>query len=175
MPAPHSDVSTHQRIRTQDLTPLLASRQLSRAANIQGWPLSPFYHPWRGHPGKDRLQHLRWCTDMWRGSSFHALLVVLLALQVLVPPAWMQHGLECALRCRLAATTGVHCPLRYTAQQANPRQHCPEQASAPSPAELRCHCSHCSPSPSTLDGTRFVLPQVVPVTSLSVTLLQRRT
>jgi len=113
-----------------------------------------------------------WGTDMWRGFSFRTLFVVLLAVQVLIPPAWVKRGLDCALRCRLAATTGAHCPLMYGAHQTKPPHHCHEQGSASSAPELRCNCSHASPSSSTLDVIRCVLPQVVTVTAIPLALPQ---
>jgi hypothetical protein len=102
-----------------------------------------------------------WRTDMWRGGSFHALVVVLLALQFPLPPSWVKHGLECFQRCRLAAPTGAHCPLMYGARQSKTHQHCQDRTSAVSPLEWRSHCAPVSPSLSSLDAPRFVLPQSV--------------
>jgi TPR repeat protein len=55
---------------------------------------------------------------MWHGVSLHAFLVMLLAVQFLIPPVWVKHGLDCLQRCRLAATTGAHCPLMYGVHNA---------------------------------------------------------
>lgn len=109
-----------------------------------------------------------WCTDMRRGFSFHSFFVTLLAVQFLVPPTWVQHGLDCLQRCRLAATTGAHCPLMEGAHQEKSTHHCHEQASATSSSEWRCNCSHASPSLSTLDVIHFVLPQRVTVIASSL-------
>ena len=96
---------------------------------------------------------------MRRGRVFHTFFVVLLAVQVLLPPSWVKPGLDCMQRCRLAATTGAHCPLRYGAQHATSLHHHHEQASPSSSSEWRCNCPHSSPSLSTFDVIRFVLPQ----------------
>lgn len=109
-----------------------------------------------------------WCTDMWRGFSSHSFFVTLLALQLLVPPTWVKHGLDCLQRCRLAATTGAHCPLMEGAHQEKSTHHCHEQASATSSSEWRCHCSHASSSLSTLDIIHFVLPQRITVIASSL-------
>ena len=106
-----------------------------------------------------------WRTDMWRGCSFYTFLVTLLAIQFLVPLTWVQQGLDCTRRCRLAATTGMHCPLMYNAQNTKSQHHCHEQESARSSLEVRCNCSPASPLSSTLDAPRFVLPQVVTFTA----------
>lgn len=90
-------------------------------------------------------------------------MIVLLALQVLIPPAWVKHGLDCFQRCRLAAATGAHCPLMYGARTTKSQHHCQEHPSAPAHGEVRCHCSSSSPSASTLDVARFVLPRIVTV------------
>jgi hypothetical protein len=100
-----------------------------------------------------------WCTDMWRGCSLHTFFVALLATQLLVPLTWVQHGLDCFQRCRLAATTGAHCPVMYNAHTTKPQHHCHEQEAARASPELRCNCSHAPSSLSTLDAPRFVLPQ----------------
>jgi hypothetical protein len=113
---------------------------------------------------------LGWCTDMWRGFSLHTFFVALLAAQFLIPPTWVKHGWDCLQRCRLAATTGAHCPLMEGAHSAKPQHHCHEQEATQSSPEWRCHCSQASPSLSTLDTPRFVLPQGVTLadaTSLS--------
>lgn len=110
--------------------------------------------------------------DVQGRFSLHSLIVTLLAIQFLVPPAWVKHGLDCWQRCRLAAMTGVHCPLMYGAHHAKSTHHCPEHASAMSPPELRCRCSHSSTSPSSLDVVRFVVPQGISVGASSLTLSQ---
>ncbi|MGH7964268.1 MAG: hypothetical protein ACRERD_21000 [Candidatus Binatia bacterium] len=115
---------------------------------------------------------LGWWTDMRRGCSFHTVFAVLLALQVLVPPAWVKHGLDCRRHCRLAATTGAHCPSQHNAHPVKPRHHCHEPAATPSSAVLRCHCSQSATSLASLDVPRFVVPQVVTATASPLTLRQ---
>lgn len=123
-------------------------------------PLSPSY------------KTLGWYTGMWRRFPFHTFLVVLLALQFLIPPSWVKYGLDCLQRCRLAATTGSHCPLMYDVHQSKSQHHCQDQTSATSSPELRCGCPHSSTSPSSLDVVRFVLPQLVLTMEASVVLAQ---
>lgn len=100
---------------------------------------------------------------MWRGGTFHTLFVVLIAVQVLFPLHWVKQSLDCFQHCRLAATTGAHCPLLRGAQPVTSSPHCHEPAASPSVPEWRCNCSQSSPSLSTLDMVHFIVPHGVTV------------
>lgn len=110
--------------------------------------------------GPSRYETSTWCIYMWCGVSFRSLFVVVLILQVVLPPVWVKYGLDCVQRCRLAATTGAHCPLMLapTALTQSTAHYCDRQLHRQH-GELRCACpTHASSDSTDLQVMRYVLP-----------------